>query len=307
MLKSKTFLAAILIPALLFLAGCSQIPSDTKNTILMDTFVSIEIKDTLNKNLKNQTLAKTAERMKDLAEKFDYFSDKSELAKINNLKAGEELFLSGEMLELLAFSQEMFKRTGGAFDVTMGKGGWTLDPQKRAIIIGMSGVKIDLGGIAKGFIVDEGIKVLKNAGVSNAIINAGGDMYCMGAGSDKSGWRVGIRDPKNKQKVIASLNVRDRGVATSGGYERFTKTENETRSHIIDPQTGEPIKIITRSVTVLANDCATADATATALYVLGPEKGLALIETLSNTDCVIISTDGNFHVSSGLKDLIRTE
>ncbi|NQU95447.1 MAG: FAD:protein FMN transferase [Candidatus Omnitrophica bacterium] len=307
MLKSKAFPAAIVIPALLFLAGCSEIPVGTKNTILMDTFVSVEIKDSLDKNLKNQILNKTISRMRSLTKGFNYFGDESELARINSLKPGEELLLSDEMFAVLKTSRDIFAKTGGAFDVAMGKGDWKLDEKKHAIVIEESGVKINLGGIAKGFIVDEGIKVLKDALVRNAIINAGGDMYCMGQGTDAKGWKIGIRDPVNTKKVIASFNVRDRGVATSGGYERFTKSENGKYSHIIDPKTGEPIKIITRSVTVVADDCATADALATALYVLGPKKGLALIEILKKTECVIIDTDGKFYVSSGLTDLISTE
>ncbi|MBL7157377.1 MAG: FAD:protein FMN transferase [Candidatus Omnitrophica bacterium] len=304
MFKTKIVPAAIIL-MLTLLPACSKMPVGAKNTILMDTFVSVEIKDSLDKNLKNQILNQAISRMRSLTKRFNYFGDESELARINSLKAGEELLLSEEMFAVLKTSEDIFTKSGGAFDVAMGNGGWKLDEKKHAIVIEKNGVKINLGGVAKGFIVDEGIKVLKDALVRNAIINAGGDMYCMGAGSDKRGWRVGIRDPKNKQKIIASFNARDKGVATSGGYERFTKSENEKYSHIIDPKTGEPIKVTTRSVTVLADDCATADALATALYVLGPEKGLALIETLENTECVIIDANSKFYVSSGLKNLIR--
>jgi len=276
------------IAILLFLPGCSRPVPYTKDILLMDTFVRIEISGKLDASQKSQAIDNAVLRMKELENKFDYFSGDSELTKLNNLiayqieggKKVELLALSPELAGVLRRAEDLRKASGGAFDVRMGKRG-----------------KINLGGIAKGFIVDEGIRVLKESGVKNAIINAGGDMYCMGNGLG-NGWRVGIRDPEDSRKVMARFRARDKGIATSGSYERSL--------HIIDPRTGYPVDKISRSVTVLAGDCTTADGLATALYVLGPEEGLALIERIDGTECVIVD-DGEMHISEGFPQIALTK
>lgn len=283
------FASAIAI--LLLLSGCSSPAPYAKDITLMDTFLRVEIKDALTTIQKSQAADKAISRMKELEERFNYFADNSELTRINRLKEGEELLVSPEMFKVLRTSKILNRETLGAFDVTMGLNNWILDEKNKKIRFKKDDVKINLGGIAKGFIVDEGIKVLKEEGVKNALINAGGDMYCMGEGSG-GGWKIGIRNPKNPSKVITALRVKDKGVATSGGYER--------PSHIIDPRTRRPVKPITKSVTLVAGDCMTSDGLATALYVLGPQEGLSLINGIDGVECVIVDEKGDFYTSAGL-------
>lgn len=322
-----------IISLLVFLLGCSKTASFTKDIILMDTFVRIEIKGFLGQDLKARAAGRAAHRMKELEKKFNYFLKDSELSRINNLKKGERFILSEEMFKVLKVSREVGSKTDGVFDVTvgplseiwfstkkgsglsggqeinaakekMGLNNWALDEIEKAVIIKKEGVKINLGGIAKGFIVDEGIRVLKASGINNALINAGGDIYCIGGGSLAGGWRIGISDPRNSREVIATFRVRDKGVATSGGYERFRESDKKKFTHIIDPRTGHPVEKILRSVTVVANDCVTADALATALYVLNPHQGLLFIEGIDGAECIVIDENGRFFVSSGLQGRI---
>ncbi len=260
------------ITILLLLSACSKPAKYTKDLLLMDTFVHIKVNDALDGDLKARAIDKTIARMKELEKRFDYFSEDSELSKLNS---GEEISLSPEMSKVLEKSEDLRKITGGAFDIRVGHD-----------------KKLDLGGIAKGFIVDEGIKILKESGIKNALINAGGDMYCMW-----QNFKVGIKDPRNTGKIIATFNVKNKGVATSASYER--------PSHIIDPRTGKPVEKRFKSITVVANNCMTADGLATALYVLSPQEGLSLIESINDAECFIID-DGETHISEGFPQIALT-
>ena len=292
------FIPAIL-STLLFISGCARPSPYTKDFFLMDTFVSIKIADKPEDALKERLAEKAILRMKKLEDKFDYFSDSSELALINKLGKNDKLELSDEMFRVLKRSKELYAQTDGAFDISLSAGGWGLDETAKCVYFTEPGVNIDLGGIAKGFIVDEGIAALKKYGIRNALINAGGDMYCMGSGPDGNGWKVGVRDPKDPNKVAKILTVRDKGIATSGGYERFIETGGEKFSRITDPKSGLPVRDIFKSVTVAASDCMTADALATAFYVDEPREAIAAAKRMPGVDCLIVDEAGDMHVSGG--------
>ncbi|MBL7155522.1 MAG: FAD:protein FMN transferase [Candidatus Omnitrophica bacterium] len=312
MIKGKIFPAILLCTALL--SGCSRGTSVTENIVLMDTFGQIEVKNVASRAKGISAIKKTLSRMERLSKRFDYFSRSSELSRINKLKPGEIFSVSEEMFEVLRASRNFYNQTGGVFDVAFpsenkinqaekpaGRDSWILDKRTKTVSLKYEGVKLNLGGIAKGFIVDEGIKILKKLRITNALVNAGGDMYCMGGARGK-GWKIGIRNPADPEKIIATFEMRDKGVATSGGYERFEEFNGKRRiSHIIDPRTGRPVEKILESVTVVANDCMTADALATALYILDPRSGVSLIEGVDGAECVIIDEEGQFHISSGLR------
>lgn len=286
----------LIILSLAFL-GSSEFASQGKDALLMDTFVRVEIRDPMGRDAKSRIIDRVITRMKILEKKFNYFSEGSELAVINRLRAGEKILLSDEMFTVLKRAKEINFKTKGLFDVTLGEGGFRLNAKRKTLYFEKDGVKIDLGGIAKGFIVDEGAAVLKKLGVRNAIINAGGDIYCLGEGSS-DGWKVGIRNPRNPREVVEILKLRDKGVATSGGYERFIEINGEKLSHIINPRTKERVKEIFKSVTVVADDCMTADGLATALYIMGPEEALFSVKKFGGAYCVIVDENGRIYMSS---------
>jgi thiamine biosynthesis lipoprotein len=287
----RIFLAGILIFPFIF--GCVPEPSHIEEALLMDTFVRIEIVGRIGSDTKKRLADRVIARMKELEKKFDYFSNTGELAMINRLRKDEKFRLSPEMFELLKKARKMHIATRGAFDITKGRDNWRLDRKNMITWFRKDGVTLDLGGIAKGFIVDEGIKLLEGLGVTNALITAGGDMYCLGDGPRGRGWKVGIRNPRKKE-IVDIIRVSDRGVATSGGYERAL--------HIIDPATEKPVEDALKSVTVVAPDCATADALATALFIMEPKRALRLIERINDADCIIIDDSGFMYVSSGLAE-----
>jgi thiamine biosynthesis lipoprotein len=169
---------------------------------------------------------------------------------------------------------------------------------------------LDFGGIAKGYAVDRAVTVLEGLGVTNAIIDAGGNFYALGTPRNREHWRVGIRHPLRLDEVIARLPVSDEGVATSGNYERFFEIGGKKYCHIMDPRTGWPVQGVL-SATIVADTAMAADALSTSAFVLGEEKGMRLIEELAGVEgMLIVQEKGSpenlkIMVSSGLKDKIE--
>ena len=179
-------------------------------------------------------------------------------------------------------------------------------------------VKIDLGGVAKGFAIDRLLNYLKQKGIHNALINTGGDLKVIGK-HGKRPWKIAIRDPRftennksttqtHKPSVVASLELNDNEAAfTSGDYERYFKNKKNNDihfHHIIDPRTGYPA-VGTQSVTVLHNDAATADAAATALFIAGPTQWTEIAKSMGIKDVLLIDEKGNVHISSSMKKRIK--
>ena len=161
------------------------------------------------------------------------------------------------------------------------------------------GMQIDLGGIAKGWAVDKAIQALKRRGVRAALVNAGGDLFALGKRGLWKKWDVGIQNPRDEEKILSTIEVSNRGVATSGDYRRYFTLEGRRFSHIVDPRTGETVEDVPMSVTVVAPDATTADALATGIFVLGPEKGMRLIESLPGIEGLIVSEGMRMDTSSG--------
>ena len=170
-----------------------------------------------------------------------------------------------------------------------------IDYARKTIRFMSSGAKIDLGSIAPGYAVDCAIYVLKESGVKNAMVNAGGEVFCMGRGPAGRAWKIGIQHPRLANKLLAKVRLQDRAISTSGDYEKFFFWRDKRISHIIDPRTGRPVSNMPASVSITAPDCITADALSTAIFVLGPKDGM---EVLKKMRCVegMISVDENGNI-----------
>ena len=265
-------------------------------------------------------VAKAFAEMERLDRLLSSHRDDSDVARLSRSADGASV--APETAEVIALGLEVARRSGGAFDLTLGRLNtlWGLDreaptvPDTAAITEALSGIgpealamdgqritkrtpqlHIDLGGIAKGYVVDRAIAVLGQAGVTSAAVNAGGDMYLLGARPQRP-WRIGIQHPRQPGEVLEAVQVGDRAVVTSGDYERFFEQDGVRYHHLFDPQTGFPARGC-QSVTVIADSVALADALATAVFVLGPQPGLALLATYPDTAGLIIASDGGRHVT----------
>jgi len=242
------------------------------------------------------------------------YNPESEIFKLNRsglIKASPETFF------IINKSIELSKATNGAFDITveplMQLWGFTNKnyriPNKREIkntlkLIGSDKIilnkenntikfklpkmRIDLGAIAKGYALDCAVRKLKGAGIKSCLINAGGQIYCLGDFLSEP-WRVGIRG-KNK-KIITTLKLRNKAISTSGDYEQFFIKESVSYGHILNPKTGYPAKTGISSVSVIADYGLTADALSTAIFVLGIDEGKKVASQFKNTRIVISKTD----------------
>lgn len=250
----------------------------------------------------------------------------SALTRFNDA-AGREVAVDDEVLAVLEEARRVCLLTGGAFDPTFQGAArvWDFDhpgarpptPEEaraafravdcrrlhidraRGVARLEPGMAVGLGGIAKGYGVGKAAQVLRARGYESFVVNAGGDLYVSGRYQGRT-WRVGIRHPRRPDEDIAVLPATGYAVATSGDYERYFEYEGRRYHHILSPRTGFPADGC-QSVTILARDPTLADALATGVFVLGPERGLALVERLDGVETLIVDAAGHVHVSEGLR------
>jgi len=238
--------------------------------------------------------------------------------------------VSPEMLRVIKKAQEISELSGGGFDITVGpltqlwrmarergipppaeklkqKLGLVnfrnvMIDQEEKVFLKKRGMSIDLGGIAKGYAVDRAFEVLRTLGYKNLIVNAGGDLRVGGSKLDQP-WSIGIQDPRSSEKIMATVTISDSAIATSGDYEKFFIYQGKRYHHIFNPKDGLPSDGC-QSVTIICKEGMVADALATAVFVLGPEKGYVLCQKLKGVDCLIVDKEGKIILAPGLKSRI---
>ncbi len=297
----------------------------TYSRILMGTVVEI----TLKEDRPGPADAAFTE-MARLEALFTTYRDDSELSRINAM-APEQVRVSPEVAELTGLALKICRLTEGAFDPTVGPllklwdfvgtgnvptkeelegvrrlvGCRYVELERDAMTVRLArkGVRLDLGGIAKGYIVGKAMEVLKKRGIGWAIMNAGGDVTFYSSDPSER-FRVGIRHPDRAEGLVGTLVVGSGSVATSGDYERYFIKDGVRYHHILDPRTGMPAGGL-RSVTVFSRKAYLSDALATALFVMGREKGLELVEAMEGVEAVMVDEDGSIHTTSGLEGAFR--
>jgi thiamine biosynthesis lipoprotein len=173
-----------------------------------------------------------------------------------------------------------------------------LDAATRTVRFARQGVRIDLGGFAKGHAVDNAILILRRLGIAHAMVAAGGDSHVMGSRGERP-WTVAVRDPRREGAVVAVLPLEDVSISTSGDYERFFERDGVRCHHLLDPRTGTSPSAV-RSVTIIADDGLTTEAFSKTVFVLGVEQGLRFVEAHAGIDAVIVDAQGALHYSAGL-------
>ncbi len=253
------------------------------------------------------------------------YKDESEISKINREAAAGPVAAGDELFDLVRRSLDISVLTHGAFDITYDSVGRHYDFRARqrpdektveaerqlidyrlvrldqaagTVSFAREGVRINLGGIAKGYVVERGVDILRQRGIANAIVTAGGDSRLLG---DRRGrpWMVGIRDPRKDGEVAISLPLADEAISTSGDYERYFDEDGIRYHHIIAPNTGQPAGGV-HSATVIGPDAVITDALSTSVFVMGVHRGLTLIGTLPDYESIVIDAAGRVFFSDGL-------
>jgi thiamine biosynthesis lipoprotein len=314
----------VVILVTLILPGVASADWYKQEQALMGTRIAVEFWNE-DKTHAEQCAEQVFSEMRRIDELMSPYKPNSELSRINQKAASQAVRISEEMFNLLEKSLQMSQLSNGAFDITFSSVGHLynyregikpsegdirqalksinyrhvlLDETNRSVRFTLSGVHIDLGGIAKGYAVDNGIAILAKCGIKGGLVSAGGDSRILGNRGNRP-WMMGVRHPRKKDAVAVMLPLSNTAISTSGDYERFFIEDGKRYHHIISPSTGKSVST-TWSATVIGPDATTTDALSTTLFVLGAEKGLQLIETLEGIDAVIIDAQGQMHYSSGL-------
>ena len=310
----------ICLIASLVATGCGKPISHKETRMLMGTMVSVEIVGNSSEDVARITEKVWSEAAR-LDSVFSLYLPDSEISRINREAGRYPVPVSDEMMEVLSCAEDISRITDGAFDISVGplmeiwgffperKGrvpseeevansmarvGWRaieLDRSAGTIHFAKVGMEIDLGALAKGYVVDRLAELLRKEGIDNAMVNAGGDIYCLGDNPGGRNWRIGIEHPRDEGEILTVLELKNRAVATSGDYRNYFIKSRLRYSHIIDPRTGRPARSKVVEVSVMAPDCMTADGLATSMFVMGAAKGINLLKEIEDVDGVIVTKE----------------
>ena len=306
----------------------SQPTTSTKVISLMGSRFEL-VAISANESIREKSIEAAIDEITGIENLISSWKPNSETSQIN-IKAGiEPVRVSSELFNLIERAIKISDLTNGAFDISFNSLDpiWTFDGrameapdstlikasvgkinfrniilnrQKQTVFLKEKGMKIGFGAIGKGYAANRAKMIMMEHGVKNGLINAGGDLIAWGKQENGDQWQVGIADPAKEKKYIAWLSVSDMSVVTSGNYEKFIIIDGKKYGHIIDPKTGYPVKGI-QSVTLVSPDAELSDALATSVFVLGVNKGLELVNTLKNVECLIIDDENKIWTSDHLK------
>ncbi|MBI4822887.1 MAG: FAD:protein FMN transferase [Nitrospirae bacterium] len=303
-----------------------------KSTILMDTVVTITVSSESKENAES-AIDSAFERIKEIEGLINFWSPRSEVSALNSAAGREKVKVSPVTLDMVEKALYISRKTEGGFDATIGpiirlydfkkktkpsdssiKEKLTLigfrnvftDKNKSTVYLGKKGMSFDTGGIAKGYAADVAVEVLKRKGIKGGIVAVSGDIKTFGLKPDGLPWLVGIKNPRPKSKddeIMATIELQDSAISTSGDYERFFMENGRRYHHIIDPMTGIPASGC-QSVSVISKEGALSDGFSTGIFVMGPERGMRLLRELG-FDGIIIDTEGKIYVTEGIKDKVN--
>ncbi|OWZ83912.1 FAD:protein FMN transferase [Natranaerobius trueperi] len=332
-IQKKVGLPLIVILSVILLGGCSEVEEFSDSSLLMDTRVDILVTSE-SKQEADRAIDAVKSEIQRLENKLSRHEQGSEVDKIND-KAGEKpVAVSDETWEVITGAIEIGERMDGKFDITIapileaygfGKdeqkvpnedeleellqlvdhNNIELNEQEQTVYLPDSNMKIDLGGVAKGFILDRSVEVLEEYNIYSGLVDGGGDISTTSKKFDDTPWVVGVSHPR-KNDHFAEIELQGESIVTSGDYERYFM-ENDTRyHHIIDPDTGKPSHDVI-SVTVISDYNFKANIKATGAFNLGLEASLDLFEKEEDLEAVIIDGEGEYHITSGFDETLIRE
>lgn len=317
------FICVFLVLGCLGGGGSLKEYSETRN--LIGTFISVTVYAPNAESAAEAINASFAE-MTRLGGELSHYSKTNKVHELNTKGFDEPVELGPELSFVLNRSLYFSAVSGGAFDVTVQplvllweqmkdtnvspadaevKEAKSRTGYENILLSGGTasfarpGMSVTFGGIAKGYIVDAGLGVLRGHGIVHALINAGGDVGAFGGKPGGGSWTLALRNPRNESDYVTLISLRDGAVATSGDYERYF-TPDKSVHHIIDPRTGYSAAPVI-SATVIADSATDADALATTVFVLGPKEGIELAESLQNVEALLITENKTILKTSGFK------
>jgi thiamine biosynthesis lipoprotein len=320
----------MIVLALIVLAsGCAKSKTVQKTQSIMGTDVTITVVAQSSEEGEAAIEAGMRE-LRRLDAMMSLYKNDSEITKVNLAAGKNPVQVSPEMVEVVERAVEVSRLSGGIFDVTIGplvvlwqmrlKEGKVptdeeiartrslvnyrnivIDKKASTIFLKKPGMIMDLGGM-KGYTADRAAAVIKKSGIDNAIIAVAGDIWVLGHREDGTPWRIGVQHPREQDKTLTVLDIKDKYISTSGDYERFVIKENKRYHHIIDPRTGKPSKGVI-SATLIGDKGALIDPLTKVPFIIGPAEGIKIVKKLG-AEAIIVDDQGKVFMTDGIKNLL---
>jgi thiamine biosynthesis lipoprotein len=321
---ARRLLPTLLAMLLGFAPALAQAEWHSREEAIMGTRVAVELWSE-DPALAERAMDAVIAEMRRTDELMSTYKPESQLSQVNAHAHERPIVVDADIITVVERGLEMSRLSGGAFDITYASVGYlydyrahqrptdaeiaaalpgvdyrqvVVDREARTIRFLKTGVRIDLGGIAKGYAVDRAVERLRELGIRHAMVNAGGDTRLLGDRRGKP-WIVGIRDPRAEGRMVTRLPLAGEAISTSGDYERYFEEDGVRYHHILVPGTGKSARSV-RSATVLGPDATLTDALSTTVFVLGVERGMELVSRLPDVEAVVVDADGRIFYSDGL-------
>jgi len=330
------FITTILI---ISLVGCTK--EKSKDTKLKDPisrtelFMGTAIKITLYDGGSEEILDKAFKRVIDLEDLVSINKSGTEIVELNKNSGINPVKLSDDSFNIIEKGLEYSKASKGGYDITIGPlvKLWSIGlPEAKVpneneikeaikhvdysklkiskdtneVFLSEKGMMIDLGSIAKGYAADEIVKLLKEEGVTEAIVDLGGNIYALGKKEGNKNWKIGIQDPNTERgNVVGMVETYNKSVVTTGVYERFIEKDGVKYHHILNPKIGYPYKTDIAGVSIIADKSMDADALSTLIFTKGLDEGIKFIETLDGVDAIFIMNDRKVYITEGVRESFK--
>ena len=330
----KKYIVVIFAIALA-LTGCRYERMEQYSTteLLMGTIVQITIYDyqkQANKHL---------DEMTDVITNYENLLSKniktSDISKINEMAGKDWVQVSPITVDIINKGVEYSRLSKGKFDITIGplvqlwdingdnpqvpsqeeinRGislinyeGLKVDKENNTVKLEKTGMNIDLGGIAKGYIADELVKYMENNNIEHGVINLGGNIVTVGSKIDKKEWKIGVQNPLNQEsKELGIASIQDKSIVTSGIYQRYFEKNGIKYHHILDPKTGFPYNNELASVTIISKNSVDGDALSTSVFAMGIDEGFEFVESREDIDAIFITLDKKIYLTSGAEKIFK--
>lgn len=319
------------------LAGCVGVPPGQETAVVTRAQMQMGTLVKITAVARSESVAQAAAtagfaEIRRLEELLSTWIPTSELSRVNTSAGVMPVHVSPETLTVIQRAIQVAEMTDGGFNIAIGPvvDAWNViedrriptesglealrplvdlmsvhaDVREQTIYLGKAGMRIDVGGIGKGYAADQAVEALRKAGAVAGVVALSGDIKTFGRLPGGKKFPVGIQHPRKDGSVLAWIDLQDEAISTAGDYERFFEREGVRYHHILDPRTLQPARSC-QAVTVVAREGIWADGLDTGIFVMGVESGMRLVEALPDVEAIIVDHEGHVHVSSGLRDRIR--